>query len=93
MGPTMIEQPPEIADGGYWYVVKAESNAETGAIEPGSVPGVGWCAWYAEINGVVYAAVRTPKPVTGLNTVDVSVADVLAQSGYSVKPFGRIKGA
>lgn len=85
--------PPELADGGYWYVTEAVPDAELGGQTPGVIPGAGWCAWYGEIGGVVYAAVRTPESVSGVNTASHAVSDVLAAAGYSDRPRGRIGGS
>ena len=89
----MIEQCPESADYGYWYVVLAVPDPEQGGKTPGEIPGIGWCAWYATIGGVDYVAVRTPEPVVGVETVDISVQAVLDAAGYTGKPYGRIGGA
>jgi len=70
--------PPEVFDGGYWYVVPV-------ALEDGGrtvdVGGAGWCAWY----GTETALVRCPEILSG----QVSPASdvVLAE-----KPYGRIGG-
>lgn len=85
-----IVNPPAVADGGYWYAVQATKGSD-GAWTV-SVTGVGWCAWYADINSVKYAAIRTPQPVTNMATASVSVAAILAAAGYSTDPFGRIGG-
>jgi len=84
---------PEQADGGYWYVVEAVPDPEMGGLTPGVIPGAGWCAWYADIDGVTYAAVRTPEPVSGVNTAPAAVASVLAAAGYSERPRGRVGGS
>lgn len=84
---------PEQADGGYWYVVEAVDDPELGGRTPGAIPGDGWCAWYGEIDGIVYAAVRCPAPISGVNTATQAVAAVLAAAGYSERPRGRIGGS
>jgi len=85
-----IQSPPELADGGYWYVVEAVTDPVEGGQTTGSIPGVGWCAWYA--NGLV--AVRCPEPVTGIPTADPDTVDeILTAAGYTGKPYGRIGGA
>jgi len=82
--------PPEIADGGYWYVVPAVPDPELGGQTPGGIPGAGWCAWYA--NG--FAVVRTPKAVNGLATTDAATVDsLLLASGRGYKPRGRVGGS
>lgn len=83
-----LQSVPEIADGGYWYVVEAVPDPEQGGQTPGVVPGKGWCAWYA--NGLV--AIRCPEPITGLTTQPQSAAFVLASAGYTGRPHGRIGG-
>jgi len=80
--------PPEIADGGYWYVVPAVPDTERGGLTPGEIPGDGWCAWYGAVAGIDYAAVRTPKQSGFFQVAGVSLADVLTGS----KPRGRIGG-
>ena len=81
--------PPEIADGGYWYVVSSVVDPEDGSRNPGPVPGAGWCAWYA--SGL--AVVRCPNAVDGLATTDaVSVDEVLLAAGVGHKPYGRVGG-
>lgn len=86
--PPQAETPPEVADGGYWYAVAAIVD-EDGNISPGDIPGP-YCAWYREIDGVLYAAVRTPDPVIGVATVDMPIADIVAEWGQ--KPYGRAGG-
>lgn len=86
-----IVNPPAAADGGYWYAVQATKAADGAWTVP--ITRVGWCAWYADINGMKYAAVRTPQPVTVMATAGVTVTAILAAAGYSKDPFGRIGGA
>lgn len=89
----MIEsQVPEMADGGYWYVVPVMVDPIDGGKSPGDITGTGWCAWYGTVGGQDLVAIRTPEPVSGLDTVDVPVADVLAAANYLQKPYGRIGG-
>jgi len=86
----MIEQqPPEIADGGYWYVREAVAEVEDApGWNYGDIP-VGAAAWYAEINGVMYCAIRTVEPLTAIPTTDqVLVAEIVGAS----KPRARING-
>lgn len=88
----MIEQVPEFADGGYWYVVPATPMPET---EPGwTFEGfTAGCAWYADIDGTMMVAVRTPDPVAGIAPASPdTVSEVLQAAGESGKPFGRIGG-
>lgn len=82
-------QPPELADGGYWYVLEAIAENED---EPGwnfgKVP-VGASAWYAEIGGIMYCVIRTKNPVAGVDTTGaVSISQVLG----GAKPYARIGG-
>lgn len=86
-----IVNPPAAADGGYWYAVQATKDAEGGWTVPVMV-GVGWCAWYADIGGVKYAAMRCPAPVTDMSTASVTVTAILSAAGYSSNPYGRIGG-
>jgi hypothetical protein len=79
--------PPEIADGGYWYVVPIVADSELGEQTPGVIPGVGWCAWY----GSTQVAIRTPDPVAGF-TAGGNVAAILIEAGSSEKPLGRVGG-
>ena len=90
-----LQTPPEVADGGYWYVVPVVPDPELGGQTPGDVPGAGMCAWY----GSTHVAVRTPDPVAGL-PVDGNVAAVLAEAVANgsllvgtAKPHGRIEGS
>lgn len=90
MGASMnLQNPPEIADGGYWYVVPVVPDPDLGGHTPGVVAGTGWCAWYT----ATQAAVRCPEPVVGLQTDETLAATVLAEAGYAVRPFGRIGGS
>ena len=84
-----IQNPPELADVGYWYVVEAVPDPVEGGQTPGNIPGTGWCAWYA--NGLV--AVRCPQPITGIPTsAPDTVDEILAAAGYTGKPYGRVGG-
>lgn len=91
----IVAQVPELADGGYWYVLPALPVTE------GDLPGWsygsqftgGACAWYAEIAGVMLVAVRTPAPVAGLPVASQARASTVLQgAGYSGRPYGRIGG-
>ncbi len=85
-----LQPVPEMADGGYWYAVDAVPDPAQGGQSPGEIPGVGWCAWYA--NGKV--AIRCPDPVIGLPSAPVEqVTEILAAAGYSGKPYGRVGGS
>jgi len=84
-----LNTPPEMADGGYWYVLPVVIEPDGGQ-SPGDIPGQCWCAWYH--NGFV--AVRCPEPVDGINTAASETVDLgLSGAGYSGKPYGRIGGA
>lgn len=85
---STLETVPELADGGYWYVVEAVPDPDIGGQTPGNIPGKGWCAWYAD--GLV--AIRCPEPVAGVNTASAAVADVLAAAGCSERPRWRVGG-
>jgi hypothetical protein len=79
-----LSTPPELADGGYWYLLAVVYNAETSTYSPGDIPGVGWCAWYLGDKVVI----RAPQAIDGLNTLQGKVSDVLDL----VKPHGRVGG-
>lgn len=95
-----VEQVPEHADGGYWYVVGArEPEGEPGGRQPALSEGVsGWCAWYGAVNGEELCAVRSPDPIEGVDARDVPVSKVLAAAaneGHApddAKPRGRVRG-
>ena len=88
------EMPPEAADKGYWYVTPVVSYSDqTGAsLGPAHIPKNIWSAWYGEVDGVTYAAIRTPEPVYGVTTAPVSVNRVLQAAGFNKKPRARING-
>ena len=86
-----IEQCPELADLGYWYVVGVVISEEGGR-SPSHIPGGSWWAWYAVIDDIEYAAVRTPDPVVGVDTLNIPVVLILEAAGYFRKPYGRIGG-
>ena len=85
-----LQTPPEIADGGYWYVLPRDLVNS----DPTVIPGVRWCAYH----GNTLAAVRTPDAVSGINSgggVTAVLAEAVANGSLSVrtgKPFGRIGG-
>ena len=84
----MIESmPPEVADGGYWYVVPVVEG-EMGERTPGVPDGARWCAWL----GADEAVVRCPSPeaVESLGGVSEALVEVGVEGG---KPYGRIEGA
>jgi len=81
--------PPEIADGGYWYVVPIVADSELGGQTPGVIPGAGWCAWYD--GGFV--VIRTLQAMTGLEIAEQTTIDaVIAANGITGKPYGRLGG-
>ncbi len=87
---STLEPVPELADGGYWYVVDAIPDPELGGQTPGDTPGVGWCAWYA--NG--QAVIRCPNIITGLPSDPTGrVNEILSAAGYADKPYGRVGGS
>jgi len=78
--------PPEVADGGYWYLLKVTDPTNK---TPGDLPVPGWCAWYG--NGFVI--VRTVVAMAGVKAVEGATTDlVLAASGVTGKPYGRLGG-
>jgi len=81
--------PPEVFDGGYWYVVPSVTDPVTGATTPGKISGYGWCAWF---DGD-FAVVRCPAAVEGIVIAfNKSVDSALSIAGLSGKPYGRIRG-
>lgn len=95
----MIRQIPELADSGYWYVVRAVEDEVEGGYRPDfPASGTGWCAWYGTVGGERLCAVRTPDPVARVDTADVPVSAVLAaaEAEGSIpaggRPYGRIGG-
>lgn len=84
---------PEFFDGGYWYVVEAVPEVD-------DVPGWGFepvsagaSAWYAEIGGTMYCALRTPDVAAAKPSHQpVTVKQVLAAAQYTTKPFARLRG-
>jgi len=82
--------PPELADGGYWYVVPAVPDPERGGLTPGEIPGVGWCAWDAN----VFFCLRSPDPINGMAIADqATVNAALNAHGITGKPYGRVGGS
>ena len=82
----MIEQVPEFADGGYWYVVPERAEGE------GRSPDFdhSYCAWYDDQG---YVTVRTTQAVAGVKPADpATVQAILNAAGYDAKPYGRIGG-
>lgn len=84
-----IERPPELADGGFWYVVPVDTIQRGRWVRnrprfPGSFTSVPL--------GDGTAAVRSPVPVVGVDTLDVSAGKALQVLGRVVRPRGRIGG-
>ena len=78
---STVELPPEFAHGGFWYVVPAT----VGTVVPLSTFPAGFDAWYGLVDGAHYAAVRSPRLVIGVDTVNVPVDRVLA--GHAARPY------
>lgn len=76
---------PEIADGGYWYVVEAVFDPDKGGYTPGDIPGKGWCAWYSGTT----VSIRTPEPVTNIKTLSQDASQLFGDA----KPYGRVGGS
>ena len=92
-----VEQVPEHADGGFWYVVPVRDTEDIPGREPDLPDGAaGWCAWYGTVAGADLCAVRSPDPIDGVDAHSVPVEDVLAAAYAAgstpdpVKPHGRI---
>jgi len=85
--------PPEIADGGYWYVVICDTNG----IPSQKIPATGWCAWSKSNN---LAVLRTADPIPGFYTggLGVNAALEIVQPAthenpeIEGKPRGRVGG-
>lgn len=83
-----LQNPPEVADGGYWYVLDAVPDADQGGKTPGAIPNVGWCAWYIGMKVIL----RCTSPISGLNNLGSS-AEALSAAGYIARPLGRVGGS
>ena len=82
--------PPEIADGGYWYLLPSVPDPIEGGQTPGDVPGQGWCAWYES----GFVVIRTLEAMTGLEIADQTTIDaVIAANGVTGKPYARLGGS
>ena len=79
---SFMQAVPELADGGYWYVVPVVPDPEIGGRTPGEIPGAGWCAWYHPTEP--RCIVRTPELMTIPQAIPLS-ADI-------AKARGRIGG-
>jgi hypothetical protein len=78
--------PPEIADGGYWYVQALDPSFDG---QSPLIPDISFCAWYG--SGV--CVVRTVVAMAGVKAVEGATTDsVLAASGVTGKPYGRLGG-
>ena len=81
--------PPEIADGGYWYLLPVVPDPIEGGRTPGDVPGHGWCAWYDS----GFVVIRTLRAITGLEISNQTTIDaVIAANGITGKPYARLRG-
>jgi hypothetical protein len=81
--------PPEIADGGYWYLLPVVPDPIEGGQTPGVIPGAGWCAWYDS----GFVVIRTLEAMTGLEIADQTTIDaVIAANGIIGKPYARLGG-
>lgn len=97
----MIEaQVPELADGGYWYVLPAATDTRGNLRPPTDVP-VQWCGVYGQISGVWYVLIRAVGAFTHPDIVSsVSPGDVIAAAalqgylpeGFDEKPGMRVGG-
>jgi hypothetical protein len=92
----MLPQVPELADGGFWYVVPPLDGPlpdDEAHVAPAWLrPSLGMTAWYGEAGGVPYIVIRTPEPLDASESVPADVAAVLSESGLSAFPRGRITG-
>jgi len=89
----VIAQVPHLYDGGYWYLVEADtSDVTTIPVESG------WCANYGTVNGTVYGIARLIEQSV-LPQVSVTFEQVLSAAvaegniPASSKFFARIMGA
>ena len=91
MGAAMnLMTPPEIADGGYWYLLPVVPDPIYGGQTPGNIPSQGWCAWYDS----GFVVIRTLAAMTGLGGAGQTTIDaVIAANGMADKPYARIGGA
>ena len=81
--------PPEISDGGYWYLLPVVPDPIYGGLTPGEVPGQGWCAWYDS----GFVVIRVLKAMTGLKIADQTTIDaVIVANGITGKPYARLGG-
>ena len=76
--------PPEIADGGYWYVAKTVVDPVLGGNRPEVPSGLPWFAWYG--NGAVLIRMETAFTVV---SALVSIGSAMADSGLTKKPYAR----
>lgn len=80
----MITQVPELADGGFWYVVPIINDPELGSV-PDLPAGTPWAQWR---NDGVRAVVRTPHRVD----VQEQFETVEAALAHHKKPYARAGG-
>ena len=84
----MIAQVPELADGGFWYVLPTVEG-DDGVTRPAGV-GSDWCAWDYGIEASGHTVVRTAEVVTAASdgTPTLSPKDVF----QGRRPVARIGG-
>lgn len=89
----MIEQVPDLYDGGYWYVVSANPSGDGEGFTPG-ILFPHYTAWY----GAAHVLVRVTAPVSGVPVATIAPEEVIAgavEAGAlqeNEKPFGRTGG-
>lgn len=81
----MIEVPPDLADGGYWYAVTPEQLAA-------GVLGHVYVAWSCTVDGVEWAVARLAAPVLGVPPASIGPAEALEAAGHTETPWGRTYG-
>lgn len=80
--------PPEVADGGYWYAVPVVPDPELGQT-PGDIPASDWHGWF--VGGE--AVIRTPSPILKVaQLTQYTVDQIIRAVGYDKKPRGRVWG-
>lgn len=85
----MIRPAPELADGGYWYLVPAVVDPVVGGPVPAGV-GSGYCCWLKEHDGEQIYVVRTPNRRDIADARPVRVSAALA--AIARKPRARLSG-
>jgi hypothetical protein len=87
-----LSAPPELADGGYWYVVRPDENPVARISTEGTPYNFGHSFWLTEVVGQKVKLVRCPDSLVKQTTVNCSVPEALVSLGLSVKPFSRVGG-